>query len=523
MTDQGGVEASAAGRRPVDALHPLLFAAYPVLFLWSQNLGETDPREVVTPIVVLVALAATATWLAGRLLGDAGRAALLVTPLAFGLLMYGHVARAVAPLHVPGFVQQAGWAVLVLGAGIAALRLAPARISAASGVLTRVGSVLVAITLVLIVPFQATGIAGAAPGADDGGTLPTTTTAPKRDVYWLIFDRYGSDRAHRLLYGLDNDLTPWLREQGFTVLDDSHANYVRTVISLAATMSMTHVADMPGVPPAESRDLSFLDEQIRWSLVARQFQALGYRYVQIGSWWDPTRTSPLADESLHLPGPSEFVSTLIDASALPAVARRLHVSTTDARRRHYDNNRYGLDALDLVRDEPGPKFVFGHVLLPHPPTVFDRDGSFMTADEQRSLSGRERYERQLAYTNDRLRAFLASLLALPAEQRPIVILQADEGPESPEYRATRKTTWEWAAATDGDLEIKYGILNAWYLPGGEEIGLYPAMTSINTFPTLFRGYFGLDEPNLPDRVYTSKRYGLPYDLTDVTDRLPSLR
>ena len=41
------------------AIHPLLFAAYPVLFLWSQNLGETDPADVVLPLVVLVGIAAS--------------------------------------------------------------------------------------------------------------------------------------------------------------------------------------------------------------------------------------------------------------------------------------------------------------------------------------------------------------------------------------------------------------------------------------------------------------------------------
>jgi hypothetical protein len=49
------------------------------------------------------------------------------------------------------------------------------------------------------------------------------------------------------------------------------------------------------------------------------------------------------------------------------------------------------------------------------------------------------------------------------------------------------------------------------------------MTSINTFPVLFDRYFGLDYATLPDRVYTSTSWVLPYGLTDITDRLPSLR
>ena len=37
---------------------------------------------------------------------------------------------------------------------------------------------------------------------------------------------------------------------------------------------------------------------------------------------------------------------------------------------------------------------------------------------------------QLDYTNTRLREILADLLALPEDKRPIIIFQADEGPES---------------------------------------------------------------------------------------------
>src|SRR4051812_19573131 len=90
-------------------LHPLLFAAYPVLFLWSQNLGETDPRDVLLPLILLVCIAAVATFVLGLVFRDRRRAALIVTPVLIGLLMYGHAASLLGKIHVPGIVQQAGW------------------------------------------------------------------------------------------------------------------------------------------------------------------------------------------------------------------------------------------------------------------------------------------------------------------------------------------------------------------------------------------------------------------------------
>ena len=81
-------------------------------------------------------------------------------------------------------------------------------------------------------------------------------------------------------------------------------------------------------------------------------------------------------------------------------------------------------------------------------------------------------------------------------------------------------TFDWATATPEDLTEKFGIINAWYLPGGEDLDLYPSMTSINTFPTLFKNYFGLDYERLPDKIQSSKNWHLPYDLLDITDRVP---
>ncbi|HET7026942.1 MAG TPA: hypothetical protein VFI28_04555 [Candidatus Limnocylindrales bacterium] len=503
----------------LSASHPLLFAAYPILFLWSQNLGDVDPADVVLPLALALAAALAATLLLGLVYGSVARAALVVTPLAFGLLMYGHVATAVAPLHVPGAVQQAGWAGLVLLAAVAAGRWRPSRIAAAGTLLTRLGAVLVAITLALIVPFQVAGLGRTA--ATSADSLPTQTSAPKRDVYWLIFDRYGSDTSEQLMYGVRNDLTPWLRDEGFSVLEGSHANYVRTALSLGATMTMSHLADMPGVPGPGSGDLTFVNDKIADSLVARQFKALGYRYVSIGSWWAPTQRAPLADTDLHLGGPSEFVSTLLDESALPAVQKRLHLAEpVDARVRHFDNNQFGLAALKDERDDDaGPKFVFAHILLPHPPLVYDRDGSFMTSQQVAGLTDLDRYERQLAFTNDQLRQILSGLLSLPPDRQPIIILQGDEGPWPKAYSANYREPFDWSAMSDDLLEIKFGILNAWYVPGGKDIGLSPTMTSINTFPTLFANWFGLPYERRDDRVYTSKSWLQPYDLTDVTDRL----
>lgn len=508
-------------RRWPSAIHPVLFAAYPVLFLWSQNLAEAEAGEVLPPLLVATAVAGVLTIALGLILRDIRKAALILTPLILGFLAYGHATRLSRALDLPAVVQQLAWAAAIVVAIVLAFRLSGRNLERLGTALTRIAAILIAITLVQILPYQLTssGVDTATePELDQG--LATSTEAPKRDVYWFIFDRYGSDRALDLLYGIDNDLTPWLRDQGFSVLDGAHPNYVKTSLSVATTNQMTHILDMPGVPGPDESSQAFLTAMTKSSLVARQFKALGYQYINIGSWWTPSRSSPLADLNLHTPAPDEFTTSLLESSVMPAILRAAGAGTVNVRTRHWENNQYGLAAAAGVKDLPGPKFVFTHILLPHPPYVHARDGHFLTPEEMEGRDGETLFRDQLAYANTRIREIISGLVALPEDRRPIIILQADEGPETPEYRATRSTTWDWNAATTEDLEIKFGILNAWYVPGDRPVGLYPELTSINTFPLLFRDYFGLDYDLREDRVFGLSTYTRPYDLVEVTDRLP---
>jgi hypothetical protein len=48
------------------------------------------------------------------------------------------------------------------------------------------------------------------------------------------------------------------------------------------------------------------------------------------------------------------------------------------------------------------------------------------------------------------------------------------------------------------------------------------MSSVNTFRMLLDRYWGADLPLLEDRAWVSKK-AKPYDMTEITDRLPSLQ
>jgi len=500
-------------------VHPLLFAAYPVLFLWSQNVAEVAPGEIVQPLAVVLGGAALATLTLGFLLGDRRRAALIVTPGVLGALLWGHIAGVA---DVSEEVRLGGWLGIIAFGAFGAFRLGGQRLAAIDTALLRLGIIALAVPLVTIVPYEAgeaLGPAAQVPAGDSA--LETGTSALKRDVYWLVFDRYGSDRSFELQFGATSELTPWLRERGFRVLDDSHANYVATSMSMATTLNMAHLEGLTGLVGGESSSYAPIYAKLQSSRVVQQFKALGYRYLHLGSWWSPTRIDVAADVNYNADIVSEVTTLVVQSSVAPRIYEALGLGDeSSVGGTHFKHNRYALDTLDGLRDEPGPKFVLAHVLLPHPPYVFDRDGRYISDGEAASLDEADAWQRQLDYTNSRLRPFIEGLLALPEEERPIIIVQADEGPYTKRYAADRDN-YDWRTATPEELEIKFGIINAWYVPGAD-FELEPSMTAINTFPALFNRYFGLAYELLDDRVTTSVAWPRPYQLIDITELLPSL-
>jgi hypothetical protein len=57
------------------------------------------------------------------------------------------------------------------------------------------------------------------------------------------------------------------------------------------------------------------------------------------------------------------------------------------------------------------------------------------------------------------------------------------------------------------------------MPGPEgQPAIRSDLSAVNTYPELFRRYFGADIDDWPDRIYGSV-VDTPFDMTDVTDRI----
>jgi hypothetical protein len=496
-------------------IHPLLFAAYAVLFLFAENVAEVGLRDVVPPLGRSVIGAALALAVAGFLLRDLRRGAIVASALLAAFFGYGHVATVAGPDGPSRDVLLAGWALLVAVAAILAVRLDASRVASLTLTLDALAAVLVALALAQVAP---PSLAAVARANEPLGDRPAPH-AGDPDIWFLVFDRYGSEDALKRRLGIDNDLPEFLESRGFAVAREARANYIRTDLSLAATLRMDYLDDLIDQQGPTSTDTSPITAMLQDHVVGRTLWERGYRMYQLGSWFTPTSTSRIADVVLQPGRETDFEVLLRATTMLPLIdeyVTKPEIGHDDEQHREF--GLFQLRALERLRAEPGPKFVFAHVLLPHPPYVFRADGTY-PSDAERSAPEPERFRAQLAWLNGRLRELVDQILDAPSDRRPIVIVAADEGPY-PEGYGGDKGTFDWSTATADDLAIKYGILQAIHLPGREPLQLPAHFSPVNTFRLVFSRAFGMDLPLLPDLSWTSATFQHPYDMTEITHLLP---
>lgn len=507
-------------RRPV---HHVLIAAYPILFLLSNNLGEVDPGEAFLPTVAAAGLAVI-LFVALRVARVAAlRAALLVSILVAVVLLYGHLATALQPLGISGLPLLFGWLVAWAVAAFMVL-VVQADLRGITALLNAASALLVALALATIGWHAVTEPALYAGGQRVEASAPAAPSgAPLRDIYYLIVEDHGAPRTLSQYLDVPDDdgFYDWLADQGFGVLRDTRSNYGRTPLSMASSMNMTYLDELAAAMGPDEASHRPLAQMVRDSQATAFLKARGYSYVLLGSQYYLTAKSPVADVNPTFAQTSDFIGVLTESTILPAIANVLGFQDElSNRRRNYEAAIWNLRTFPQLADLPGPKFVLMHLFLPHEPWVVDGEGRYVTEEADNGRSFPERYRAQWSFVHREMTTLIQGLLDEPEETRPIIILTTDEGPNPRDMPETENNI-DWASATDAQLDQKFAIFAAYYLPGASNTCMYAGMSSVNTFRLVFDLYFDANLPLLPDRNYIHRDRRHPYDLTEITDRLPS--
>jgi hypothetical protein len=515
-----------AGLRGVStSLAPMLFAAFPVLFLFAENAEqEVTLAPLWLPLVASVGGALAAFLVLAAIFRNWQRGALLATVLVILFFSFGHAWNLIGGLFLTRWAMAAVWGLAAIGATVLIWRggrwLAPT-----GRFLTLAGLLLVAFNLLRVANYTSASAAAAATVAGPS-IVPLHAPSPTPDVYYIILDRYAGGDTMRHVYDFDNE--PFLRaleQRGFVIARHAWANYFKTALSLYSSLSMEHISKERLGESRPPYDFTSIFAALRDHLaVPSSLKAIGYHYIHLGNYWEPTAYNVDADVDLRFQDSAEFSTALLATTFWSAVAPPASQGNEDdgeatsSAQLARDTTLYTFDRLAETVDRPGPNFVFAHILLPHPPYVFGPHGEYLSEEAAKTEPEEVKYVGQVEYANQRVLATIDRLLSDPTD--PIIILQADEGPW-PRAFSLNETGFQWLKASDAQIAQKFGILNAVHLPNGvdpRDYGFTDRTSPVNEFRIVFNAMYGTDLPLLPDMTFLSPDYAHMYDFVAYPPR-----
>ena len=509
-------------------LHPFLFAAFPVIFLYAYNIEETSISMTFKPLLLILIGLVFFLFLGKLIFKNLVKSGLFTSLGVLIFFSHGHLHNLIGSLKYQVIGIDLGtddtlfaiWGILIAAAFFILLRI-KRDLKKLTGFLNLVSLVLVLYLLTTSLSHEI-GRLFASPEPNES-TIQATGKGIgyKPDIYYIILDRYDASKTLKDNYGFDNShFTDYLEEKGFYVAKDSFSNYPRTYLSLASSLNMEyHEPPLIGGP----------DPLIAEQALAKFLKSQGYRYLHIGSWTRATRTNPLADinyvdTELYF-NLDEFTLRLVETTAFAPIARRLSFGPNISDYHTYHRTRaiYQFDRLtEVSQNQPSPKFIFMHVLLPHDPYVFGPN----CEKEDPQGSTIEMYLSNLSCVNKLATQAVNTVLDNSA-QPPVIVIQGDEGHYAMKYPYVKRT--DYRQINPKTLQERARILNAYYLPGVDESKvLYPSITPVNSFRVILDVYFGANLELLPDRSYIFENdknnpwyYDLdgPVEFIDVTDKV----
>jgi hypothetical protein len=334
----------------------------------------------------------------------------------------------------------------------------------------------------------------------------SASPAEPRDIYYIVLDGLGRPDTLQRVHGLDlGRFVNALRDKGFYVAAGARTNYSQTYLSLASTLNMTYLDDLAAAVGASATTRDPLAYMIQENALMKLASRAGFRIVAIGSNNESTRRLARADVCVcEVDGLDELELAAIGLTPLAAVP--LDVLRADPYELHRRKVLGTFAAVEGPAVANGRSFVFAHVLAPHPPFVFARDGSprqpdrpYTTSDADDFPGSEDEYEHgyseQTQFILGRLLRVVDTLLSRPGPA-PVIVVHGDHGPKS-------------ARGADAVNAVEtMDIFAAYYFPGGND-ALYPAITPINAARALANQYLGGTIPPVPDRSFYA-RWDRPY-------------
>lgn len=499
----------------------VLSLAYPPVFLFSRNVYFLRFFEIINPLILIFFITVFIWFGIFFLIKNIEKASLATSVVVLLFFAFNQIftfSIKVIAEYMPTLGIEYGWVVWFMLLVFLFILVVHLNLKKTVKVLLFLTNALLIAWIIMLVNIGFVYVVDRGEdteqGSDSKDIVANMTSSDLPDVYYIISDGHARSDILQEVYGVDNtEFIDFLKNNNFFIAENSTTNYSMTVLSIFASLNMEYIK------PRTDGVVGMNDfiEVLRNSKVRSFFEDLGYFFISFSTGFSPTE---LVDADLYLMSPdtlTEYQTVLLGMTPLDVLS--IEVLESIKAKSHSQRVLYSLKALPELAKSPNPKFVFVHIVSPHPPFIFDKDGNFLTqrgfysmndASDYRSMPNQTKdsyiygYSQQIQYFDKQLQKSLEGLLS-NITRPSIIIVQSDHGPGS---------SFSFSSLEKSDLPERYGILNAYYFYDYDYSKLYSKITPVNSFRVILSQYFSNNQDLIEDKNFYSTSAN-PFDFVEL--------
>jgi len=528
--------------------HPFLIAFFPIMAIYSVNIGLIQLEQFIFPTILIVGSALLFFLCLKYILKNGKKAALIVTLAFIIFFSFGHIYNMLNQVSIGDTDLGSNRTLLpifVISFGIGSFLIIRTKrtLDNATSIVNTISIVFITVIVAMVgietfgcdeCLIQQTYSLGIfsnqimdSPLYFEEHSFSVSESDSLPNVYYIILDGYPRNDVLKKHLDFDNsEFINFLKQREFYVAENSYSNYSLSSTSIPATMNMNYInfladelgEDSRSYDPLLGKDFGlYADNQ-----VIKNFKSMGYKVAKIGSVPMYLHEIPLADlsscyKSIHLMD-NRLFDTVARTSMIGYFIERW---SEDLQRQIIICAFEELPKISSYYEEP--VFVWSHIMLPHFPLIFGANGEPVTPGESllvmnnphvfegtdSSWNIKQQFLQQLQFANKKSMELVDKILE--NEKQSIIIIQSDHG---------SAFDVNLHDPTDDDVHQRLSNINAIYFPDEKprEI-LMNDTTNVNTFRIVFNSYFGSDYDILEDRIYWNLSYKKPFWFKDVTSVL----
>ncbi|RJO61662.1 hypothetical protein C4544_02060 [candidate division WS5 bacterium] len=490
-------------KEKVYIIHPYLIAISPAIFIYAHNFEQVHYSLVFQAVILILCstYVLTLTW--QYIIGNNFKSGIITSTVLFVFVNYGQLVDYILSLSFssPVFVRHR-YLVLTLSLILILLVYLVIKTNNSLINLTKFLNIVMLISVMISFVHIVSKLVFEYKHRSQENIKRTATTSTDQDrkgvfpdIYYIILDGYAGYNTLKELWHYDNsDFLNYLWSKGFYVATDSRSNYGVTHLSLSSSLNMEYLDSLENKIGSEiinnkGRAYKLIENNEVMSFLKHQ----GYKIINFSTNWPGTMINKNADINIDCGKIPPYIRLLLQSSLIRAYTDKISFFS----RKHRERILCTLSKLPETKSMiDGPRFVFAHIISPHPPWVFDKNGRQPEKGDLHFLNNdwgdEQAYLDQLIFINSKIEDVIEGIL-VEADVLPIIIIQSDHGPSLGK---------DYVKHSDKIRSVaEMNILNAYFLPDDGKKLLYNFISPVNTFRLIFNYYFHTNLNLLDDKSY----------------------